>query len=246
MNATVAFFKDIAAGKYDQAYARTAFGFQAQQSEPVFAQTLKEMGLDEAAKAEMEPPVIDGREAKVNVTVRTIRDKTLKFHVTLLQESGRWRIFSLRSPINESGRRMQNPFTLMGKGTAFTDALSRPIPSEEELRKLTDEAMMMFHSAVQQESFADFYEWAALAWQDQLTLGKLQRAFQPFIDSKIDLSGVQNEKPIFDSPPAITTEGLLVLEGHYPTKPNETGFLLKFIYESPRWRIFGMSVNIRK
>jgi hypothetical protein len=120
------------------------------------------------------------------------------------------------------------------------------MPEEKEIKRMTDEALMMFHSAIKQKSFEDFYEWTSQAWQDQLTLAKLQRAFQPFIDMNIDLSGVQKESPIFDVPPVITTEGLLVLEGHYPTKPNETAFLLKFIYESPRWRIFGMSVNIRK
>ncbi len=244
--ATVDFFKNIAAGKYHEAYASTAFGFQAQQSEKVFAQTLKELGLDEAAKAEMETPVIKGREAQTDVTVLTLKDKTLKFKVSLLQESGTWRIFSLRSPQDESGKRLENRFSLMGKGTSFTDALSQPMPDEKEIKRMTDEAMMMFHAAIKQKSFEDFYEWTSQAWQDQLTLAKLQRAFQPFIDLNIDLSGVLKEKPIFDVPPVITTEGLLVVEGHYPTKPDETGFLLKFIYESPRWRIFGMSVNIRK
>lgn len=244
--ATVDFFKNIAAEKYHDAYESTAFGFKAQQSEKVFAQTLKELGLHEAAKAEMETPVITGREALVDVNVKTLREATLKFKVSLLQEDGTWRIFSLRSPRDESGKRMDNHFTLMGKGTGFTDALSQPKPDDKEIRRMTDEAMMMFHSAIQQKSFEGFYEWVSTAWQDQLTLTKLQRAFQPFIDMNIDLSGVQKEQPVFDVPPAITTEGLLVLEGHYPTKPNPTGFVMKFIYESPRWRIFGMSVNIQK
>lgn len=244
--ATVEFFKNIAAEKYHDAYESTAFGFKAQQSEKVFAQTLKELGLHEAAKADMETPVMKGREALVDVSVTTIKAATLKFKVSLLQEDGTWRIYSLRSPKDESGKRMDNPFSLMGKGTGFTDSLSQPMPDEKEIKRMTDEALMMFHSAIQQKSFEGFYEWVSTAWQDQLTLTKLQRAFQPFIDAEIDLSGVQKEQPIFDVPPAITTDGLLNVEGYYPTKPNETGFVLKFIYESPRWRLFGMSVNIRK
>jgi len=246
LNATLDFFKNIAAGKYHEAYEATAFGFQAQQNEKAFEQTLKELGLHEAAKADIETPVIKGREAQVDVEVHTLKDATLKFKVTLLLESRQWRIFSLRSPKDASGKRMENRFSLMGKSAAAAGALDQPMPEEKEIKRMTDEALMMFHAAVKQKSFEDFYEWTSAAWQDQLTLGKLQRAFQPFIDQGIDLSGVQKEQPIFDVPPAITTEGLLVVEGHYPTQPNEIGFVLKFIYESPRWRLFGMSVNVRK
>ncbi len=246
VTATVEFFKDIAAGKYAEAYASTAFGFQAQQSEAVFARTLKELGLHEAAKAEMETPVIKGREAQVEVTVRTISEKTLKFHITLLLESGQWRVFSLRSPKDASGKRMENHFTLMGKGTGFTAAMIQPMPDADELVQMTDEAMAMFDAAVKQKSFADFYEWTSLAWQEQLTLGKLERAFQPFITGKIDLSDARDTQPIFDKPPVINTEGILLLEGHYDAKPNAIGFSLAYIYESPKWRVFGMSVQILK
>jgi hypothetical protein len=246
LQATLDFFKNIAAGKYHEAYDATAFAFQAQQSEKAFVQTLKELGLHEAAKADIETPVIKGREAQLDVQVHTLKETTLKFKVTLLLESRQWRIFSLRSPTDASGRRTENRFTLMGKSAAAAEALNQPMPDEKELKRMTDEALMMFNAAVKQKSFEEFYEWTSLAWQDQLTLGKLQRAFQPFIDKEIDLSGVQKEQPIFDVPPAITTEGLLAVEGHYPTKPNEIGFSLRFIYESPKWRLFGMSVNLRK
>jgi len=246
LQATVDFFKNIAAGKYHEAYEGTAFAFKAQQSENAFAQTLKELGLHEAAKADMETPVIKGREATVDVQVHTLKETTLKFKVTLLLESQQWRIFSLRSPTDASGKRMENRFTLMGKSAAAAAALNQPMPEEKELKRMTDEALKMFDAAVKKKSFEEFYEWTSLAWQDQLTLGKLQRAFQPFIDVEIDLSGTQNEQPIFDVPPAINTAGLLVLEGHYPTKPKEIGFLLKFIYEAPKWKLFGMSVNVRK
>ena len=246
LQATVDFFKNIAAGKYHEAYEATAFAFQAQQNEKVFVQTLKELGLDEAAKADMETPVIKGREAHIDAQVHTLTNATLKFKVTLLLESQQWRIFSLRSPTDASGKRTENRFSLMGKSTAFTEAQNQPMPEEKEIKRMTDEALMMFNAAVKQKSFKDFYEWTSLAWQEQLTLGKLERAFQPFIDQEIDLSGVQKEQPTFDTPPVINTEGLLIVKGYYPTKPNAIGFQLAFIYESPRWRVFGMSVNVRK
>ena len=79
LNATLDFFKNIAANKYHEAYEATAFGFQSQQNEKAFEQTLKELGLHEAAKADIETPVIKGREAQVDVEVHTLKDATLKF-----------------------------------------------------------------------------------------------------------------------------------------------------------------------
>ena len=96
---------------------------------------------------------------------------------------------------------------------------------------------------MKQKSFEDFYEWTS-ARGDQLTLGKLQRAFQPFIDQG-SISAACKEQPIFDVPPVITTEGLLVSRAIIPRSRTRSASC-SFIYESPRWRLFGMSVNVRK
>src|SRR5712671_1137469 len=71
VGAATRFFEQIAAGKTHEAYTSAAFGFQTEQNEKVFAQTIKEMGLNEYASGQWEPAGTNGREAKVRVEVLT-------------------------------------------------------------------------------------------------------------------------------------------------------------------------------
>ena len=246
LGAAKQFFEQIAAGKTQEAYASAAFGFQAQQSESVFAQTVREMGLAEFASAEWQPAEISGREARLPVTVRTKQGEELPFVVTLVEESGKWRVHALRTPRNGSMTRTDNRFSLVGKGAGFSDALNRPLPTDAEVQVLTRETLLAFNQAIRQQSFTEFYAGVSTAWQKQLTEGQLQRAFQPFIEKGVDLKGIAALPAVIDPPPFISTDGLLMVSGHYPTQPYKVHFSLKYIYELPRWKLFGIDVNLRQ
>jgi hypothetical protein len=49
-----------------------------------------------------------------------------------------------------------------------------------------------------------------------------------------------------DPPPRIDSEGLLIVSGSYPSKPLRVAFSLKYYYDMPDWRVFGMNVNLYK
>jgi hypothetical protein len=104
----------------------------------------------------------------------------------------------------------------------------------------------LFNNAIQQKSFGEFYGSVSSKWRSTLTEGQLQRAFQPFVDQGVNMGGAVKTDPIFDPPPQITTEGLLLVTGHYPSKPYQVVFSLKYIYELPNWKLFGIDVNLRK
>jgi hypothetical protein len=130
--------------------------------------------------------------------------------------------------------------------------------------------MRAFGDAVKQGSFREFFDGCSLAWQDQLVTGevrsgvpstmrrelsekqkeigasRLDSAFAPFIEQKIDLSRVEKMQPVLDHPAQVTTDGLLIVSGYYPTEPYRTVFSMKFMYELPKWRLFGLDVSLRK
>ena len=92
------FFQQLAEGQAAAAYQGSAFGFQAQQTEKAFAQTVKEMGLTNLDTLTWEPPEITDDEAKLHVELKARDGRKLPFIVTLVHESGAWRVHSLRSP----------------------------------------------------------------------------------------------------------------------------------------------------
>lgn len=241
-----AFFALVASGQAAEAYQSTAFGFQVQRSAVVFETAAKEMGLTQVVSSEWEAPEIEGQTARVNARLRTGAGQEVPLVVTLTRESGTWRVYSLRSPPSAQTGLSENRFTLVGKAPSFTDAVTQPVPPELELRQLVRDNLLRFNEAITSKSFDAFYDSVSRKWQDQLTKGQLQRAFQPFIDKQIDLSGIQKVEPIWNSSVTVTTDGLLTLSGYYPTEPYQVHFALKFLYELPAWKLFGIDVNLRK
>jgi hypothetical protein len=246
VSSTRRFFELVASGQAATAYESAAFGFQAQRSAAVFEAAAKEMGLADYASAEWETPEIEGPSAKLNVRVKTRAGKEFPLIVTLNDESGAWRIFSLRSPPSETTGLSENRFSLVGKTPSFTDSVPQPIPPDAEQRQLVRENLLRFNESIASKSFDSFYDSVSRKWQDQLTKGQLQRAFQPFIDKRVNLAEVAKLDPIWNSAPLLSPDGLLRLSGYYPTEPYRIHFELKFLYELPNWKLFGIDVNLRK
>jgi len=166
--------------------------------------------------------------------------------VTLVKQSGDWRVFSLRSPPSQETGISENRFSLVGKAPSFADAVTKPMPPENEIRQLVRENLLHFNEAIMSKSFDAFYDSVSAHWQEQLTKGQLQRAFQPFIDRNISIANIANATPVFDEPSAVNSEGLLVVTGHYDTQPYRVQFAMRFFYELPAWKLFGLDVNLVK
>jgi len=246
LTAAQRFFEQIATGQADAAYHSAAFGFQAQRSAVVFATAAKDMGLTDYAGAEWDKPERDGNTTTIRVKIQTKSGKPIPLIVTLVKQAGEWRVFSLRSPPSRETGISENRFSLVGKAPSFADAVTKPMPPENEIRQLVRENLLRFNEAIESKSFDAFYEAVSVHWQDQLTKGQLQRAFQPFIDQKISIAGIANANPVFEEPPAVNSDGLLTVVGHYETQPYRVQFAMKFFYELPAWKLFGLDVNLVK
>jgi hypothetical protein len=238
------FFELLGAGQTDAAYQTAAFGFQAQRTAAAFTAAAKDAGFTDYVSGDWSQPEREGHSAKLQVVVHTRAGTTFPLIVTLVDENGAWRIFSIHSPPNQQTGISENHFSLVGKVPNFADETVKPMPPEADVRKLVRENLLSFNEAIASKSFDAFYDSVSTKWQDQLTKGQLQRAFQPFIDKKIDISGVGHVEPKLEPPPEINSEGLLVVCGQYPTQPYRVVFAMRFYYELPEWKLFGLDVNM--
>lgn len=118
------------------------------------------------------------------------------------------------------------------------------IPSEKELKTLTRDSLLAFNKAVAAKDFSGFVTQVSKIWQGQVTAAQLADIFKSFIDQEIDIAFIAEAEPIFEKPSAIDSDGILVLQGHYETKPNKVEFRLKYIYEKPAWKLFGLNVHV--
>lgn len=242
--AAARFFQEVGTGHFQEAYEDASFSFQAQTSPKHFEATAKDLGLTAGAMTcHWIQEETKGRDAKLTGEVRGPDGASVPLVVTLIEERGAWRVYSLRNS-NGSGKEVDR-FTVLGKGPAFSSLAAREMPTPKELEALVRESLMLFNSAIAERNFANFYSKVSGAWQNQLTEGQLKRAFQPFIDSNVDIHEIQDLQPIFDTPPKIDLDGILLLSGHYDTKPYRTTFILRFTYEMPYWKLYGVEVQIQ-
>jgi hypothetical protein len=118
------------------------------------------------------------------------------------------------------------------------------LPPDRELRALAFDSLFAFNKAVQEKSFAQFHEERLSSqFREKFPLDKFTATFQVFIDKGYDISNIAKSEPVFDTPPAIDNDGLLVLRGHYPTRPNKVTFKLTYVYESSAWKLLGINVQ---
>ena len=118
------------------------------------------------------------------------------------------------------------------------------LPKDKELKALVLDTLTAFNKAVQEKNFAKFHEERLSSqFSKQVPLEKFTAAFQEFIDKGYDISNIAQSEPAFDVPPAINSDRLLVLKGHYPTRPNKVSFELIYAYESSAWKLMSIDVQ---
>jgi hypothetical protein len=267
------FFELIQAGKAAEAYDSATFLFREQQTLSYFQTVLHQLGLDTVQAANYKSPEFrdERRAASVEAEFTTKKSVPVPLVISLAEQDGQWRVLSLKSPRNRQTNAVENRFTLIGTYPAFIDPTEdHAPPSPTVARKMVHESLLAFNDAVQRKSFEDLFDQCAMRWQDQLArpdrpqtmpgrkrepltpkereLGasRLQHAFQAFVQEGINIGGIANVEAVLDRDPWVNTDGLLVVSGYYPTKPFRVLFSLRYWYELPMWRLFGMDVKFTK
>ncbi len=238
------FFQAISESRFQAAYESTSFAFQANTNLNSFRAASRELKLPEEGitfewKGEEEK---DG-EVKLTGEISRGEAAPLSIVVRLVRERGAWRVFEMRE-VASAAHKSVDRFSSVGKSPELTRPSSIDPPTEAASRKLAQESLLLFNDAITRKSFSDFYTQVSSVWQSQLTEGQLQRSFQPFIDAGVNLAEVAGMEAIFDTPPEVDTQGILHLAGHYDLKTQRAAFVLRYIFEFPFWKLFGLSVEM--
>jgi hypothetical protein len=245
-SAAEAFFGLVGKGNTSAAYNSAAFVFQAQQSLQSFEVTVKELGLADFQSIGWTRSVIKESEAKLDVEIVRKNGGKVPVEVTLIKESGLWKVYALHTTSKSADALPENRFSVVGRSAAFNQVFKQSLPPENEIKDLVRESMLKFNTAIKKNNFDGFYEYIAHAWQAQVLENRLERAFDGFHETGIDISSVRDAPIVFDEPPIINNDGLLLVDGHFQVPPYQVVFSLKYTYELPRWRLFGIDVNCLK
>ena len=170
------------------------------------------------------PPAIDSDGLLVMKGQYPTKPNKVTFKLSYVNESSAWK--------------------LMGINVQATPEDGDKAPPDKELKTLAHDSLLLFNVAIQTKDFGDFYSHISKLWQKQITPEKLRGIFQSFIDKKIDIESIDQEEPVFEGTPAVNQDGLLVMQGSYPTQP-KVSFELKYVYEGEGWKLFGINVDAK-
>jgi hypothetical protein len=192
-----------------------------------FTQSVKDLGLTDFASVSWSSREKKNDRANLEGSVKTRSGGTIPLNVELVKESESWKVIYLSAP--------QSGVTVEQGG--------KQVPTDEKSKTLILDSLLDFNKAVQDKRFDGFHAKISRAWQEQITPDKLKEVFQQFIDKKLDISSIKTVEPILSEPPQINSDGLLILKGYYPTHSSKVNFQLKYVYEHPAWKLFGINVN---
>ncbi|MDD2451499.1 MAG: hypothetical protein PHU11_01005 [Dysgonamonadaceae bacterium] len=228
-DAATAFFTEIKAKNYTQAYTYLSEDFKANTSEDEFVKFLDKSALLNFKETSWSSRSISGGKGELDGSVITENGGVVPIKLDFVKENELWKIYAIHKP--QAGLTQSNA--------------SDQLPPVNELMKLTDESMLKFARSVNAKDFKEFHAYVSNLWQKQFTVEKFNDTFKPFMDANIDMvPALKANNPIFDKEPAIV-DGVLALEGHYPTQPSRLMFKLEYIYEGNGWKLIGTSVNIK-
>jgi len=216
--------------KIAEAYASTAAGFRAQHDEQSFAFAVKQLGLTKYSSATWTQRSIRNQVGKTDGTVTDREGATKPITLNFVSEDGKWKVASVN----------------YGGADLAAIKFLTPIPPDAELREMTLASLLDFNQAVQAKDFTPFYEKLADIWKKETTAEQLEKAFQEFIDKKINIGVIKDVAPTFDPAPAMTAKGDLIVGGQYPTQPLPVHFRLQYLHERGAWRLTAIRVNIGK
>ncbi|MFT5471337.1 MAG: hypothetical protein ACI8UO_006470 [Verrucomicrobiales bacterium] len=148
--------------------------------------------------------------------------------LNLLKNDGEWKIFSISRQISDAGL-VTNP----------------SLPELSECAAIVKETTRQFSDAINDGSFGDFHAGTAPEFQRDVPLDSFTDKFGEFLKSDLDLSGLQHLDPAFAVDPTVNGNGVLILEGYFPTEPSRAEFSYHYLRRLDEWQLVSVGFHIK-
>ena len=224
------FLAQIGAGKIEAAYEETSAILRRQQTFASFGESVKELGLTDFASVFWSNREVKNDRAHLDGSVTTRAGGKVPLTIELVKESGAWKVIFLSAP----------------RAGVTAEQAGKTLPTDDAARRLARDSLLAFDQAVRERDFSSFHQQISRLWQEQITPQKLDEIFADFMTKQIDVSSIKEVDPILTEAPTIDSDGILILEGYYPTHPSKVYFRFKYIYEHPAWKLLGIKVNVNE
>jgi len=224
-----AFFTAAKNRDMNKAYTYLSEDFQASTSRSDLESYFEKNLIYKFKEASWESRSINGGRGSLIGSITTESGGVVPITLSFVKGEDGWKIYSILKPspgIQE-------------------ETSSAEMPSEQEQVQLVSKSMQIFAESVNEKTMAKFHSYVSNLWQQQFTIEKFDEVFGAFYDMGVDLTVLDTYSPQFKVKSSIDENGVLVIAGHYPTKPKQVHFEQKYIYEGLGWKLMGFRINIQ-
>ncbi len=223
------FFAAIKHDNYDEAYSLLSEDFKSNTSKNQLKIFLTKNALTTFKETSWGSRSVNGSRGELAGSITTESGGVVPISLGFVKGENDWKIYSIKKPssgIQEESKSIQ-------------------LPSEKDQIELVADSMNIFAISVNDKSMKKFHNHISYTWQKQFSVEKLDEAYGKLYNTGTDLTVLNQHSPQFSSKATIDENGVLLLAGHYPTKPTSVLFEQEFVYEGLGWKLLGFNISFK-
>ncbi len=222
------FFNAVKSHDISKAYSYLSDDFKANTSPEALSDYLSKNGLSTFKSVSWGNRSISGNRGELTGSINTESGVVAPIKLSFVKGQSGWKIYALEK-----------------QQAGVQDEKAGQLPSESNQVKMAARTMHIFALCVNEKSMANFYAYSSSLMQKQYTPEKLDEVFASFYRINTDLTLLDNLSPIFDEKPSLNEDGVLLIKGHYASKPLQVFFEQKYVYEGLSWKVLALTVQIK-
>ena len=125
----------------------------------------------------------------------------------------------------------------------FSPARAVEIPSDDDQDVLIRTTLMTFNDANMTGNYSVFFSKASKEWQAQISIDKMQSAFEGFRKNQLFFEDVVTADYDSSEKASIDKDGALLLAGVFKTDDMEVKYHLRFVQNGNVWKVLGIQVD---
>lgn len=154
----------------------------------------------------------------------------LPVKITLIKEGGEWKINYISLPsagVNKASDKAPNS----ASDTGYTS--------------LVKKTMAAVVNGILNNDYSNLYKLASDNFKAQVPQERLADVFKRFASVNINWSDIKYMEPVIKQK-NVLENGILRLEGYYPTSPKKVGFRFEYSKDDSNWKIEGVFLRFEK
>ena len=224
-----AFFAAVKQNDFAKARGYLAEDFKANTDEKTLQAFLAKSAISHFKESSWSSREVSGGRGELVGSITTDSGGLVPLKVSFVKENGSWKIYAIQKPA----------------AGLQAESSSPSVPAKADSIALVRQSIHDFVVSVEKKNMEHFRGTVSQLWQKETTTEKLNEAFKSIMDSGANWSVLDSFEPVFSSDAKVDENGVLLLVGYYPTKPNQVHFEQKFIYEGVSWRLIGFKIQAR-